>query len=224
MITAASGTILIFSDIACPWAHLSVHRLWATREQLGLLDDVRLDHRAFPLEIFNERATPKRALDAEIPVVGGLDPDAGWHTWDRQDWEYPGSTLLALESVQAAKRQSLAAGEEMDRGLRQAFFRDRRNITLRHEVLMVAEASSQVDRAQLEEDLDTGVARRDVIDQHREASSAEVQGSPHLFFPDGSSVHNPGIQMHLAEGGFPVVDKDDREIYADLLQRAAQSD
>lgn len=219
MIRARAGTIVVYSDIACPWSHLAVHRLWETRARLGLVEIVSFDHRAFPLELFNERATPKRTLDAEIPVVGGLEPAAGWHTWDRPGWEYPGSTLLALEAVQAAKRQGIAASEELDRALRRAFFADRRNITLRHEILGVAATCNRLELAALREDLDSGVARRPVIEQKAEAEN-EVDGSPHLFLADGSGVHNPGIEHHIADGGFPVIDKDDPTIYESLLRRA----
>jgi predicted DsbA family dithiol-disulfide isomerase len=221
MFTAAPGTIIVYGDIACPWSHLAVHRLWTTRERLGLQDRVLLDPRAFPLELFNERATPKASLDAELPVAGGLDPSAGWHTWDRAIWEYPGTTLLALEAVQAAKRQSRAAAEQLDRALRTAFFRDRRNISLRHEIARAAEAADRVDHALLLEDLDSGTARRTVMDQKAAAEDGRVKGSPHLFLPDGSDVHNPGIELHWEEGRFPVIDKDDPSIYEELLERAA---
>jgi predicted DsbA family dithiol-disulfide isomerase len=223
MIEVTPRTILVYSDIACPWAHLAVHRLWEARARAGLDDELHLDHRAFPLEMFNERATPKRALDAEIPVVGGLEPEAGWHTWDRPTHEYPGSTLLALEAVQATKAQGPRAAEELDRELRRAFFRDRRNITMRHEILAVADTCSRVDPAALREAIDTGVARATVIQQKEIAEGSQVQGSPHLFLPDGRDTHNPGIEMHLADGGFPVVDKDDPSIYDDLVGRAAGS-
>ena len=60
--------------------------------------------------------------------------------------------------------------------------------------------------------------------QARSAESGRVNGSPHLFLPDGTDVHNPGIEMHW-EGdhgkGFPVVDRDEPAIYEDLLRRAA---
>ena len=39
-----------------------------------------------------------------------------------------------------------------------------------------------------------------------------VRGSPHFFLPDGSDVHNPGIQMHQVGSpgaGFLVLDEDD---------------
>jgi len=223
MPTADPGTILIYSDIACPWSHLAVHRLWATRRRLGLEDQVLFDHRAFPLEMFNERATPKRGLDAEVAVLGGHDVDAGWHTWDRATHEYPGSSLLALEAVQAAKRQGLAASEQLDRALRRAFFANRRNITMRHEILAAAAACEAVDEAALQEDLDSGTARRAVIEQKKSAETSNVKGSPHLYLPDGTDVHNPGMDIHWADGGFPVVDKDDPSIYEDIFERTTRT-
>ena len=222
MFTAAPGTIIVYSDIACPWSHLCVHRLWETRARLGLEGRVLFDHRAFPLEMFNERATPKRGLDAELPVAGALDPSAGWHTWDRAEWEYPGSSLLALEAVQAAKHQGLDASEQLDRELRIAFFRDRRNITMRHEIIAAAERSPTVDAKRLTDDLDSGVARREVIAQKVQAETDAVSGSPHLFLPDGTDAANPGIQLHWEDGGFPVIDKDDPSIYEELLERATR--
>jgi len=55
---------------------------------------------------------------------------------------------------------------------------------------------------------------------HRDA----VQGSPHLFFADGSDVHNPGVELRW-EGepgaGSPVVEHDDPGVFADLVRRAA---
>jgi hypothetical protein len=50
-----------------------------------------------------------------------------------------------------------------------------------------------------------------------------IQGSPHLFLPDGTDVHNPGVTMHWVgpkPGGFPVVDAHDPSVYEDLLTRA----
>jgi hypothetical protein len=52
-----------------------------------------------------------------------------------------------------------------------------------------------------------------------------VTGSPQLFLPDGTDVHNPGIEMEWTgeQGtGFPVIAKDEPEIYAGLLRRAAE--
>ena len=217
------GTIVVWSDIACPWAHVAVARLHRVRRELGLEADLRLDHRAFPLELINERSTPKLVLDAEMPVAGALEPQAGWRMWQRPAWEYPGTVLLALEAVQAAKEQSLEASDALDRALRVAMFGDSRCIFLRSEILSVAEECAAVDAGVLAKAIDDGRARRALMDQAVEAAGTTVQGSPHLFLPDGTDVHNPGVELHW-EGkkgrGFPVVDADDPSVYDDIVRRS----
>jgi hypothetical protein len=62
-----------------------------------------------------------------------------------------------------------------------------------------------------------------VLAQWRICQGAEVRGSPHLFLPDGTEVHNPGIRMHWEgpkPGGFPVIESDDPSVYDDLISRA----
>jgi predicted DsbA family dithiol-disulfide isomerase len=201
-----------------------VYRLHRFRRSLDLDGRVRFDMRAFPLELLNSQPTPKHTIDAEIPVVGALEPDAGWQVWQRPEHEYPATMAPALEAVQAAKEQGLDASEGLDRALRVAFFSKSRPISLRHEILAAAKEVGGLDAERLAEALDEG-RYRSVISEHWEvASSNKVQGSPHLFLPDGTNVHNPGIEMHW-EGehgkGFPVVTKGKPSIYEDLLRRAA---
>ena len=222
--TVIPGTVVVWSDIACPWATLAVHRLRTTRARFGLDDRVRLDHRAFPLELFNERPTPRKVLAAEVPVVGARAPEFGWRVWQAADSEWPVTTLPALEAVQAAKEQSLDAGEQLDFALRRAFFAESRCISMRHVILDVAEGCPAVDVDVLRKALDDGRCRRTVIEHRDQAERQDVKGSPHLFLPDGSDAHNPGILMHW-EGehgrGFPVIDADDPSVYEDLLRHAA---
>jgi len=223
-VTAEAGTVAVYSDVGCPWAHMAVHRLLRARAALGVDRAVTLDHRVFALEVVNRRPTPKLILDAETVAVGMHEPDAGWQLWQERTHQYPVTTLPAMEAVQAAKEQGLAASEQLDRALRVAFFAQSRCISLRSVVLDVAESCSQVDAAALAAALDDGRARRAVMDQHETAMSSAVRGSPHLFLPDGGDVHNPGIGMHW-EGdkgvGFPVVTGDDPSVYDDLVRRAA---
>lgn len=218
------GTIAVFGDIGCPWAHLAVYRLHEARRSLGLQDKVRFDIRAFPLEIFNEQPTPKLILDAEIPVAGALAPEASWQVWQGAEHEYPVTMLPPLEAVEAAKEQGLQASEQLDRALRVAFFGQSRTVSLRHVIREVAEGCSEVDAVKLLEALDEGRARDALMKHLDSARGDEVNGSPHVFLPDGTNVHNPGVDFHW-EGehgkGFPVVDSDEPEIYRDLLQRAA---
>jgi predicted DsbA family dithiol-disulfide isomerase len=218
------GRIVVFADIACPWAHVAIHRLHETRAALGLEDRVTFDLHAFPLEILNGRPTPKNVLDAEIPVTGALAPDAGWQMWQRPEHEYPVTMLPALEAVHAAKEQGQKVAERLDRALRRAFFGASRNVSMRHEILDVASTVPGLDAGALAAALDDGRARSALADDRAVAEGDEVDGSPHLFLPGGEDVHNPGIEMHW-EGehgeGFPVVDKDDPSIYERLLRAAA---
>jgi predicted DsbA family dithiol-disulfide isomerase len=213
-----AGTIAIYSDIACPWAHLAVHRLWEARRRLGA--PVLFDHRPFVLEIVNERCTPKSVLEGEVPVVASHGWEAGWQMWQGQSWQWPVTSLLALEAVQAAKEQSPQASQALDRALRRAIFAESRCISMRHVVLEAAAQVDEVDETALAKALDTGRARAAVMAPPPDT----VKGSPHLFLADGSDVHNPGIDMHwMGEHGkgFPFIDADDPSIYDDLVSRAA---
>jgi predicted DsbA family dithiol-disulfide isomerase len=217
----------VYSDIGCPWAHVAVHRLHAARARLGLEGDVRLDHRAFALELANQRPTPKLTLDSEIPVTSALESDAGWQLWLGPLHEYPVSTLLALEAVQAAKDEGLDASERLDLGLRKAMFGESRCITMLHVVLDVA-AKADLDVDALRRALEAGAARAAVHSQHRAAVHDDVvKGSPHVFAPGGMHAHNPGVTMHWdgSHGGkgFPVVDADDPTAVDPLLQAAAKA-
>ncbi len=221
----AAGTIAIYADITCPWAHLAVHRLHERRRDLGLTGRVAFDPRAFPLELINDQPTPKKTLDAEIPVVGALDPTAGWQIWQGPEAEYPVTSLPALEAVEAAKWQGSRVAEDLDRALRRAFFAESRSISMRHEILDVAAGVEGLDVGALRAALENGSARAAVTRDHVISETDLVEGSPHLFLPDGSDVSNPGIEMHW-EGdhgeGFPVVDSDDPSIYDEVLHRAAE--
>lgn len=223
MIDVSPGTIVVYADIGCPWAHLAVHRLHAARAALGMDDRVLFDIRAFPLEIFNSQPTPKLILDAETVAVGTLDPAAGWQLWQDVDQNYPVTTLPALEAVEAAKEQGLRASEQLDAALRRAFFGESRCISMRHVIAEVAEGCPDVDVTKLMEALDEGRARPAVMEQARLAEDGLVKGSPHVFLPDGTSVHNPGIEMHWMGKhgkGFPIVERDEAAIYERLLKNS----
>src|SRR5436309_1076446 len=193
MLDVAPGTLVVYGDIACTWSHLCVHGLRRARARLELDDEVDLDLRGFPLELFNGRPTPKRVLEAEIPVVGALDPSAGWQMWQGPEFEYPVTTLPALEAVQAAKEQSLRAGEELGHALRRAFFAESRTVSLVPVILDVASQCDGVDADVIAEALDEGRARSMVMEQKDEAERIGVEGSPHVYAPDGTDVANPGI-------------------------------
>ena len=105
----AAGTIQVWSDLLCPFAYVGLLRLRRARTRLGLDGLVRLEHRTFPLELFNG-LRPRRGTDTEAVGLGQIEPDAEFRVWHAADDAYPNTVLLAAESVHAASAQSLEAG------------------------------------------------------------------------------------------------------------------
>ncbi|HUH16459.1 MAG TPA: DsbA family protein [Methylomirabilota bacterium] len=220
----APGTISVWSDIGCPWSHAVVWRLHDARRRLGLEGRVTFDHHAFPLELFNNEPTPRPLLEAEWPVAAKLAPRAGWQAWSAPEHAWPVTMLPPMEAVQAAKLQSPAASEDLDRGLRRAFWGESRCISLRHVILEVANECDGLDVALLTEALDDGRARRALLDDWAIARGDEVSGSAHLFAPDGTSAQNPGISIGWHDddgGGFATIEADDPSVIDDLVRRSA---
>ena len=222
----APATIAVWSDLGCPWSHAVVWRLHDARTRLGLDGRVAFDHHAFPLELFNNEPTPRPQREAEGRVAVDLAPRAGWQPWSAPSHAWPVTMLLPMEAVQAAKLQSLAASEELDRGLRRAFWGESRCISLRHVILEVANESDSVDVDALSEAMDDGRARRRLLDDWAVARGDEVLGSAHLFAPDGTNAQNPGISIDWrddgAGGGQAVIEADDPAAIDDIVRRAAK--
>ena len=221
----APGTVVLYGDLACPWASLAVERFWRTRERLGV--DVQLDVRCFPLELINAVPTPKSTLDREVGAVAAAEPDLGWVPWQAAESTWPGTVLLALEAVQAAKDDAvggLPASGELDRALRRAMYAQSRPIGLHIEILSVARECPSVDVQRLEDALMRGVARASVFAQEQDRERYGVQGSPHVYLADGTQMHNPGVTLGSTGGGgkgWVVIREDDPGVWEDLLRRAA---
>ena len=216
----SSGTLAVWSDLGCPWSHAVVWRLHDARRRLGLEGRVSFDHRAFPLELFNNEPTPRPLRDVEWPTAAGLAPRAGWQPWSAPDHAWPVTMLPPMEAVQAAKLQSLQASEQLDRGLRRALWGESRCISLRHVILEVANETDLVDVNALAAALDDGRARRALFDDWAVARSDEVRGSAHLFAPDGTNAQNPGIEV-VWEGAMARIVTDDPSAIDDLVRRVA---
>jgi predicted DsbA family dithiol-disulfide isomerase len=225
MVEVAPGTIVIFSDIGCPWAHVAVWRLHDARRRLALEGRVAFDQRVFPLELFNSQPTPRDELEVEWDACAALAPRAGWQAWSAPDWAWPATMLPPMEAVQAAKEQGLAASEQLDRGLRRAFWGESRCVSLRHVILEVASECDGLDLERLADAFDSGRARAALFEQYDLAKTDAVDGSPHLFLADGTSVQNPGIEAAWDQGsdGFwrPTIVHDDPGVYIELVRAAA---
>jgi predicted DsbA family dithiol-disulfide isomerase len=221
----APGQIVVFTDVMCGWATVALHHLYRARADAGLDDRVSVDHRLFLLEDVNQMALNRKVIEGEKPVVGQLVEELEFKPWQADPSEFPVTSALANEAVQAAKAQSPRAAEQLDMALRLAFWRDSRCISMRHEILDVAKGCPDVDVDQLTGALDDGRARGPMMTTYLDHRD-EVQGSPHFFFADGYDVHNPGVEMHQVGetgAGFLVVDAHDRSVYRPLVERAAAS-
>jgi predicted DsbA family dithiol-disulfide isomerase len=199
-------TIEVWSDLLCPFARIAIHRLVTARAKLGLDDEIELDHHTFSLDLFDGPHS-RPGTDSEAVGLGLLVPELEFRLWSAPDWTYPSPVLLAAEAVHAAKPQGLRASEDLDRALRNAFWTSSRSIGHYTVIMAVARETSTVDADALARELDSGTHRAALMADHEIAKTDRVAGSPHLFLPDGTGLHNPGIDVRW-EGpwakGYPV--------------------
>ncbi|MFE6450649.1 DsbA family oxidoreductase [Nocardiopsis dassonvillei] len=207
------GVVTVWSDIGCPWATLALDTLHARARERGM--DLAIDHRAFPLELFNRIPTPKQIVDSEVVAIAAVLPHLGWRLWPGPESTYPVTTLPALEAVQAAKSPQvggLAASDELDTALRRALYAEGRCVSIHPVILDIARECPRVDADALAEELALGRGRAEVYEHWRTARGPHVQGSPHLFAA-GWAEHNPGVRYHWTapppEGGFPRLEEYD---------------
>lgn len=226
-LTGSRSTLVVFSDVACPWGTVVVLRLLAAREELDLVDEVALIHLAHPLELMNDRPLARRVIDAEMVTCAMTTPAFGWSPWRGRLDQYPVSSLLAVEAVQAARRQSERAAEQLDLALRTALFTQSRCITMRHEILAAAATCPQLDTERLTADLDAGVARPAVMRQSAAARTGAATCSGYVVLPDGSGACNPGIELGWLgppdRKGTPIVVTDDPDAHRALVTAAASA-
>lgn len=207
LVNLDQGVVTVWSDIGCPWATLALHTLRSRGDELGI--DLLIDHRAFPLELFNGRPTPKGIIDVEVTAIAGLVPALGWRPWSGPESGYPVTTVPGLAAVQAAKTASiggLRASGELDHVLRQAFYGEGRCISVYSEIMEAAARCPSIYLPAFEASIESGVGHAEVFRQWSTARSLPVQGSPHIFVNDRFAQHNPGVHYHWTARpgeGFP---------------------
>jgi predicted DsbA family dithiol-disulfide isomerase len=214
-----SVTVEIWSELHCPWATTAVHRLRAARDRLGL--DVVFDPRPWPLEWVNERGTPQHVVAVETAVLANVEPAlfSRFAYWadkpGRAAW--PSTFLPAFELVAAARRVGgPAVAEVVDSAVRRWFFGEGRDVSIRAE-LVACLKSADVDAAAIMDCWDRENVRADVLDDYARSRDLPIQGSPQIFWPDGTTSHNPGIVGLRWERGLPRFDRDDPESVERLL-------
>lgn len=193
-------TIQVWSDIHCPWASVAVHRLRRARDEHGL--DVVFDQRAWPLEWVNESGSPRHIVEPETAVLANHEPEL-FSKFSGDSW--PSTFLPAFELVAAARRAfGVRAAEDVDHALRLRFFRDSADVSLRHELRAACELAG-VDADAVLDVWQTQPVRADVVADYTRSLELPIQGSPQVFWPDGSTTHNPGMTDHEWVRGVPRI-------------------
>jgi len=194
-------TVDVWSDIHCPWALVAVHRLRAAREEHRL--DVVFAPRAWPLEWVNHHGTPRDVVVTETAALASHEPDL-FNAYINASW--PSTFLPAFEMVAAARRiHGVRVAEDVDYALRLAFFRDGVDVSvkagLEAGLAAARENGADLDVERVLREWTTSNPRADVHDDFVLSASLAIQGSPQIFWPDGTNTHNPGMTDHDWHGG-----------------------
>ncbi|MEZ0053778.1 putative DsbA family dithiol-disulfide isomerase [Mycobacterium sp. MAA66] len=210
-------TIDIWSDIHCPWALVAVHRLRLARRRHQL--DVVFVPRAWPLEWVNRRGTPRSIVVTETAALASFEPDL-FSAYTNDSW--PSTFLPAFELVAATRRtHGLHEAEDVDYALRLAFFRDSVDVSieagLRKALAIAYEINTHIDTDRVMQTWMRAAPRADVDDDFSVSESLTIQGSPQIFWPDGSSTHNPGMTGHRWHNGLVRIETVDANAAEQIL-------
>jgi predicted DsbA family dithiol-disulfide isomerase len=219
-----TATVTIWSDVHCPWATVAVHRLRRARDELGI--DAVFDQRPWPLEWVNEQGTPRHIVEPETIVLAAHEPEI-FSRYRDETW--PGSFLPAFELIAAAREvHGLRAAEEVDYHLRLTFFREARDVSLRHNLRAALRAAARSAPCELDADAvleswETRPVRAAVVADYQRSRELSIQGSPQIFWPDGGTTHNPGMTDHVWKRGIPRINSSDPQEPARLLRERVGS-
>ncbi len=173
----------LYSDVHCPYGYLTAYRLKKLRSEYQ--GKISIIHRSLALEYVNSRSTPRVILNTETPVLMLEEPDIPYQPWAASDSEWPVTMWPAFEAVKCAERQGDEPGAEMDWVIRKGFFAESRCISMRHVLFEMAEEVG-LDMRQFGEDFDSGVCKRQVLDEaHQGWRVLKVEGSPTFVLPSG---------------------------------------
>lgn len=206
--------VTVWSDIHCPWAATVVHRLRIARDRLR--PDLVIDQRPWPLELVNDHGSPRHIVEPETAVLADHEPEI-FGAYRTPSW--PSTFMPAFEFVAAARRvHGVRGAEDVDYALRVAFFRDAVDVSIRGGLARALDfAPGYLDREAILRVWDGEPVRAEVLADYDASRSLPIQGSPQLFWPDGTTTHNPGLTDHEWVRGIPRLRTDDREALSALI-------
>ncbi len=179
----------------CPYAYLAVFRLRQVWPEFK--GRVQVAWRALALEYINKGAVDKPGLEAELAFFPRLEPDLPLKKWSRPDWQWPVTMWPAFEALACAQGQNEQAAFEMSWALRHSFFARNRCLSLRHEILAIAEEvakAAPLDLERFEDDWDGGRYKQTVIAESRDGwHELKVEGRATFVLPNGRQITNPAV-------------------------------
>jgi hypothetical protein len=153
--------------------------------------------------LVNRHGTPRAIVVTETAALASHVPEL-FNAYTDDSW--PSTFLPAFELVAATRRvHGVRAAEDVDYALRLAFFRDSIDVSVRaglEAALSIAcELGAGIDVDRVMREWTSSNPRADVYEDFTRSALLPIQGSPQIFWPDGSTTHNPGMTDHRWQGG-----------------------
>lgn len=193
-------SIAMYTDLACPYAYVSAYRLRKLREEYR--ETIIIEHKSLSLEYVNREPTPKPLLDTELPYLMCEEPGIPYQPWRRPESEWPVTIWPAFEAVKCAERQSFTLADDLDWAIRVAFFAESRCISLRHDLLELAQQVG-LDERRFANDFDRGVVKYQVLQEAQDGwERLHVEGSPTFVLPSGKQISNVGLPEIIVDAHY----------------------
>jgi hypothetical protein len=188
-------TIQIYASIECPYAYLATYRL--TKVLPEYQDRVQIFWRALSLEYINHTSPSKPVQETERLVFAEMEPGLPIKPWTGADWQWPTTFWPAFEALACAQAHGAEATLAYSWALRQAYFAQGRNITMRHELLSIAEELADEGYLYLPRfriDWDSGRWKHTILAESWQGwKDLKREGSATFILPDGSRYTNPAV-------------------------------
>lgn len=212
------STITIWADMGCPWSYVTMLRLHSVRDHLNA-DRVEFDIRALPLEFVDKAAPSPAQRRYEMAALAQREHTA-FSAYQKRMW--PTTLLPAFEAQKWGYSMGQHIGEQFDLAIRRGLFLHFHNISMRHELLAIAE-SERLEPGALAAALDDGRFRKDVTADYAAAKDTGITASPTVALQDGEVHVNPGMTVTWLRD-LPIISADHPSVYEEIIRTAGLDD
>lgn len=198
--------IKYWSDIACPFCYVGSNRMKKAMKELGIFDNTKLTFKAYQLDPNAPQTTTESYLKhfthgnpamesqakAQMEHIESIAHEDGL-PMDIQK-VIPTNTMDAHRLIKfAASKDDPALTQRVIDRFYQVYFSDGKSIA-DHDVLISAATEAELDRAEVEEVLNSDQYHQDVVNDEAEAHQSGIQGVP--FFVINNKYGISGAQPY----------------------------